>query len=251
VNYEKNNSLNPIDNIKNYLNYINENKDIPIICKYVIYFSLFDILGKYVFPNEKSHCKKYKKLINCYSSWKYKNYISSLQLECILTHINKKLKTLIKAKIGNNSLTHNHFFNKIVDADEVDFTEEKLKEGLSSSQLEIYESNINTIHQARYDNLFYRLRCFIVHELRLPTPNALNFDENSEVPIYFCYSKILNEGEEVKKLKLGTPEYRLWFSPKVILLILEECIEKTRGKINYDYNVIFEDIPKCWIGKRI
>jgi len=115
----------------------------------------------------------------------------------------------------------------------------------------LYEKNINTIHQAKYDNLFYRLRCFVVHELRLPTPNALDLDENSMVPMYFCYSKMLNEEKEVEKIKLGTPEYRLWFSPKVILLILEECIEKTRGEINYEYNEIFELIPKCWIGKKV
>ncbi|GAH73859.1 unnamed protein product, partial [marine sediment metagenome] len=64
-------------------------------------------------------------------------------------------------------------------------------------------------------------------------------------------SKILNEEKEGEKIKLETPEYRLWFSPKVILLILEECIKETRGKINYDYAAIFEDIPKCWIGKKV
>jgi hypothetical protein len=214
-----NNTSNPIENIKNFLSRINENRDIPTICKYVIYFSLFDILGKYAFPKEKSHCEKYKKLINHYSSWKYKNYISSLQLEYMLSHISKELRVLIKTKINNNPLTDNNFFSKIVPADEVDFTEEKLKEGLSTSQLKLYEKNINTIHQARYDNLFYKLRCFVVHELRLPTPNALDLDENSEVPMYFCFSKILNEKKSAEEMKLGTSEYRLWFSPKVILLI--------------------------------
>ena len=251
MKYKTNDSSNPIENIKNYLRCINENRNIPTICKYVIYFSLFDILGKYTFPNENSHCEKYKKLINYYSSWKYKSYISSLQLECMLRHISKELRTLIKAKIDNNPLTYNNFRHKIVPADEVDFTEEKLKEGLNSSQLKLYEKNINAIHQARYDNLFYRLRCFVVHELRLPTPNALNLNENSEIPMYFGFSKILNEGKGVEEIKLGTSEYKLWFSPKVILLILEECIEKTSGKINYDYNEIFKPVPKCWIGKKI
>jgi hypothetical protein len=153
----------------------------------------------------------------------------------MLTHINRDLRPFIEAKINKNPLTDNNFFSEIVPADEVDFAEEKLKEGLNSFQLELYEKNIGAIHQARYDNLFYRLRCFVVHELRLPTPNALNLDENSEMPMYV----IFNDG------------YRLWFSPKVILLILEECIEKTNGKINYDYNDIFKPIPKCWIGKRI
>jgi len=248
VKHKTNDLSNPIENIKNYLSRINENSNIPTICKYVIYFSLFDILGKYTFPNENSYCEKYKKLINHYSSWKYKSYISSLQLKCMLTHINKELRPFIKAKISKNPLTDNNFFSKIVPADEVDFTEEKLKEGLNSFQLELYEKNIDAIHQARYDNLFYRLRCFVVHELRLPTPNALNLDENSEIPMYVSFTEILKGAEEIK---LGTSEYRLWFSPKVILLILEECIEKTNGKINYDYNDIFKPIPKCWIGKRI
>ena len=100
MKHKTNNLSNPIENIKNFLSCINENRNIPSICKYVIYFSLFDILGKYTFPDEKSHCEKYKKLINHYSSWKYKSYISSLQLECILTHISKELRTLIKTKIN-------------------------------------------------------------------------------------------------------------------------------------------------------
>ena len=251
MDYKTKNSSNNIENIKNYLNYINGNKNIPSICKYLTYFSVFDIFGKIAFPNEKSHCEKYKKLINCYSSWKYKSYISSLQLECKLKHISKELRPLIKAKIDNNPLIYDNFFSKIVPADEVDFTEEKLKEGLNSSQLELYEKNIDTIHQAKYDNLFYRLRCFVVHELRLPTPNALDLDENSMVPMYFCFSEILNEEKGVEEMKLGTPEYRLWFSPKVILLILEECIEKVREKINYNYNDIFKPTPKYWIEKKI
>ena len=251
MSYKTNNSSILIEKIKNFVNSINKNKNIPPICKYLTYFSLFDILGKYTFPNENSHREKYIKLIDYYSSWKYKHYISSLQLECMLMHISKELRPFIKAKIDNNPLTNNNFFSKIVSADEVDFTEEKLKEGLSSLQLKLYEKNINVIHQARYDNLFYRLRCFVVHELRLPTPNALDLDEDSEVPLYFSFSKILNEGKGVEKIRLGKSEYRLWFSPKVILLILEECMEKTSGKINYDYNEIFKLIPKCWIGKRI
>ncbi len=113
MNNKTKNSSNSIENIKSYLNDISENKNIPNICKYVIYFSLFDILGKHAFPNEKSHCEKYKKLINHYSSWKYKSYISSLQLECILKlkQTNKKLRNLIKAKIDENSLTYNNFYH--------------------------------------------------------------------------------------------------------------------------------------------
>lgn len=145
------------------------------------------------------------------------------------------MRNAIKSKIDRNPLTCNNFFYKVVSADEVDFTEETLKEGLSNSQLELYEKNINEIHQARYDNLFYRLRCFIVHELRLPTPNALDLNENSDVPIYYCFAS----------------EYRLWFSPKIISLILEECIKKLEEDITYDYENIFEPIPKCWINKKI
>jgi len=249
VNYKTNSSSILIENIKNYLNYINGNKNIPSICKYLTYFSVFDILGKLAFP-KKGHRERYKELINYYSSWKYKSYISSLQLECILKHVSKELRTLIKAKIDINPLTYNNFFNKLrIPADKVDFTEEKLKEGLSGSQLKLYEKNMNTIHKARYDNLFYKLRCFVVHELRFPNPpNASNVDENSEEPVYFSYSKILNEEKEAEKIKLE-PGYRLYFSPKLILLILEECIEKTKGEINYDDNYYknFEATPKCWI----
>ena len=252
MNYKTKNTSILIEKIKNYLNYINGNKNIPSICKYATYFSVFDILGKLVFPNEKSHCKKYKKLINHYSSWKYKSYISSLQLECILKDIkNKELKNQIKAKIDISRLkTCNIFrYEPKMPVDKVDFTEEKLKEGLSNSQLKLYEKYKGKIHKARYDNLFYKLRCFVVHELRFPNPpNASDIDINSEEPLYFSYTEILNEEKEARKIKLES-SCRLYFSPKLILLILEECIEKSKGKINYDdnYYKLFEATPKCWI----
>lgn len=72
------------NSIKDAKKYVDVSSNIQNIHRYLIYFSLLDILGKYAFPNEKSHCERYKQLIWRYSSWKYKNYISSLQLECIL-----------------------------------------------------------------------------------------------------------------------------------------------------------------------
>ncbi|OGD17362.1 hypothetical protein A2V47_00355 [Candidatus Atribacteria bacterium RBG_19FT_COMBO_35_14] len=209
---------------------IDENKNIEGIHKYIIYFSLLDVLGKYAFPNKK-HNERYKKLLQCFSCWKYKKYISSLQLECKLDQINKNLAVVIRKKINMNPLTHDHFFNKIVDSDEVDFTEDKLKEGLTELELGIYNKNISAIHEARYDNLFYKLRCFVIHEYRLPTPNALNLDENSLVPIYYCFNN----------------QYRLWFSPKIISLILDECIEKIKVLNIHSYEDVFEFVPKCWI----
>lgn len=209
---------------------IDENKDIKDIHKYIVYFSLLDVLGKYAFPN-KNHNERYKKLLQSFSCWKYKNIISSLQLECKLGQIDENLAAVIRKKINMNPLTHDHFFNKIVDADEVDFTEDKLKEGLTESELELYDNNISTIHKARYDNLFYKLRCFVVHEYRLPTPNALDLDENSLVPIYYCFDN----------------QYRLWFSPKIISLILDECIEKIKVLNIRSYKDVFEFVPECWI----
>ena len=237
------------------MNYINGNKNIPIICKYLAYFSLFDILTNCAFPDNKMpQCEKYKKFINNYSNWKYKSYISYLQLECKLKEIkNEDLKKQIKEKIDISRVkTYDFFRHKPmcpIFADEVDFTEEKLKEGFTDSQLKLYEKNINKIHQARYDNLFYKLRCFVVHELRFPNPpKASNIDINSEEPLYFTYTEILNEEKEEKEIKLKS-SCRLYLSPKLILLILEECIEKSKGEINYDdnYYKIFEATPKCWI----
>lgn len=214
---------------------IDSNKYINNIHKYIIYFSLLDVLGKYAFYDEKKHSIRYKKLIQCFSCWKYKNYISSLQLECKLTQINKNLATSIKNIININPLTYDHFLNKVVDADEVDFTEDKLKEGLSESQMILYDKNISEIHQARYDNLFYKLRCFVVHEHRLPIPNSLDLNENSLVPQYFCFEN----------------DYRLWFSPKIISIILDECIDKIKLINTLNYNEAFDLVPKYWIEKRI
>ena len=223
----------------------------------VVYFSLFDILTNCAFPSKSNmgQGEKYINFINRYSSWKYKSYISYLQLECILKDIkNEDLKNQIKAKIDISRLkTYNIFRHKPkMPVDKVDFTEEKLKKGLSSSQLKLYEKYKVKIHKARYDNLFYKFRCFVVHELRLPIPNASNIYVNSEEPLYFKYTEILNEEKEGKRIKLE-PSCRLYFSPKLILLILEECIKKSKEEINYDdnYYKLHEAIPKCWIGKKV
>lgn len=212
---------------------IDSSTHIEGIHKYIIYFSLLDVLGKYAFHNEKDHSRRYKRLIQCFSNWKYKNHISSLQLECILGQINKDLATLIKNKL--TPLTYDIQMNRVIDADEVDFTKDKMTEGLSESELLIYNKNISTIYQAKYDNLFYRLRCFIVHEHRVPTPNATDFDENSLIPQYVCFDN----------------SYRLWFSPKIISIILDECIEKVKLINGINYDDVFKPIPKCWIGKQI
>jgi len=119
----------------------------------------------------------------------------------------------------------------------------------SGSQLEIFENEMITIHRARYDNLFYKLRCSVVHELRLPNPpNDSDMYINIEEPLYFKYTDILNEGKKPKDIKLET-SCRLYLSPKLILLILEECIEKSKEIINYDdnYYKLFKATPKCWI----
>ena len=260
MNCKRINSTFLIKNIKNFLNRIKGNKNIPILLKYLAYFSIFDILTNCAFPrksgmNKKlTQCKKYKKFINNYSNWKYKSYISYLQLECKLKEIkNEDLKKQIEEKIDISRVKSDGFFRhnpmRPIFADKVDFTEEELKDGLSSSLLDIFGRNITTIHQARYDNLFYKFRCFVVHELRFPNPpNASNIDVNSEEPLYFKYTEILNEEKEAEEIKLES-SCRLYFSPKLILLILEECIEKSKEEINYDdsYYKIFEATPKCWI----
>ncbi len=212
---------------------IDSSAHIEGIHKYIIYFSLLDVLGKYAFHKEKHHSCRYKNLIQCFSNWKYKNHISSLQLECILDQTNKDLATIIRNKL--TPLIYDIQMNRVIDADEVDFTEDKLKEGLSDSELLVYNQNIPTIYQAKYDNLFYRLRCFIVHEHRVPTPNATDFDENSLIPQYVCFEN----------------SYKLWFSPKIISIILDECIEKVKLINGINYDDVFKPIPKCWIGKQI
>ena len=259
-----NNSSILIEKIKTFVTSINENKNIPIICKYLVYFSVFDILTSCAFlykngmNNKLTQCGKYKIFINHYSNWKYKSYISYLQLECILKDIkNKDLKNQIKEKIEISRVKTDEFFyhnpTEPIFADKVDFTEQELKKGLNSSQLEISVKDMNKIHQARYDNLLYKLRCFVVHELRFPDPpNGSDTYINIEKPLYFKYTEILNEEKEPKEMKLESG-CRLYLSPKLILLILEECIEKSKREINYDdnYYKIFEATPKCWVGEKI
>ncbi|MDD5014040.1 MAG: hypothetical protein PHW73_02915 [Atribacterota bacterium] len=221
-----------IENIKND---IDNNCSIEDIHKYIIYFTLFDVLGNYAFPKKK-HNEKYKELIQCYSNWKYKNYISSQQLKFILDKINEpSLRKILRKKIDEKFLPY-IYSPQTVKADKVDFTEKEIKKILNNPQSSVSEESKKNINRAKYDNLFYKLRCEIVHEHKILGDNPFeDIDKDSLDPLYFCF---------IVKSK---NEYALWLPPKLIPVILGECIKNMKRVITYNYVDIRDVFPKCWI----
>lgn len=221
--------------IKNIKHKIDKDKS-SFVGRYIIYFSLFDVLAKYAFPNEKSPRLRYKKLLNRYSEWEYKKYISITQLKCLVEgpncKIHEDLKKAIKIKV-NNKLSQKEIISEVISSPKCfDFTIEELKADLTAKQMKAFNEKVNIIYKARYDSLFYDFRCYCVHEFRFPTPNAIDLNENSHTPQYY---HLMNSG------------YILWIPPGVISLIFEQCYKNLKKDAKIDPYKIFGGIPICWI----
>jgi len=95
--------LNEIEeHIKYFLNAINKIKENtdginPANLRYPIYFILLDVLAKYAFPTEEESGERFINLIDSYSNWEYRNYVSILLLNDLLK-IEKEKNVLKKIK---------------------------------------------------------------------------------------------------------------------------------------------------------
>jgi len=169
--------------ISNLSNKIDNNKEMFGFFFYNAYFSLFDVITKYAFPNETCLIYKYRNLISKYSDWLYKNYLSITQLNCLINRGDGKLNNSILKKHFQQKIDQKGLFaikNGIIDNPEkYDFTIDELMSGMNKKQMGEFIQKKELIMKARYDSLFYYMRCLCVHGLQFPTPNALEFIQES------------------------------------------------------------------------
>lgn len=225
---------------------IGENKGIYGFFAYNAYFSLFDLLSNYAFPKDKLR-SRYVKLISKYSDWLYKRYVSIVQLNCLINNDSKFsdsiLRTIFQNKINRKGLFS--IRNGMIDEPKkYDFKIEELMSGLNKEQMNEFIKKKHTILKARYDSLFYYMRCLCVHGLQFPTPNAPNFKEDGYTPSYYVML-------DVNKIvgQIVNPEYVLWFPPNLIKNLFNECFENIRQEAIISPQQIFRPYYVYWIDQ--
>lgn len=204
-----------------------------------IYFILLDILAKYAFPNENKGNMRFLNLIDSYSNWEYKNYVSILLLKDLL-EIEKNKKCFKenkdyedlweKVNETRNKWGQNLQKGKIYIPKEADLTIDKF------NFLNKDNRYWGLIKKCRYSSCIYQMRNGIIHDFTSPSaPDWCNESaEVIKVPRYF-YSSEINA-------------YTLRISHKFIPILLEECFSNlkvdTMQKINkYDPYKIYKKYP--------
>ncbi|MFZ7122076.1 MAG: hypothetical protein ACOWWH_14140 [Eubacteriaceae bacterium] len=234
--------------ISNLSKNIDNNKKLFGFFSYNAYFSLYDVITKYAFPEERYLINRYRKLIRKYSDWLYKDYISITQLNCLINSGDGKLKNSILREPFQQKINQKGLFAiqyGIIDSPEkYDLTLDELKVGLDTDQMEEFERKRNLIIKARYDSLFYYMRCLCVHGLQFPTPNALNSKQDGYTPMYFVMSEINDTNG-----KISNPKYILWFPPNLISNLFKECVKNLYKDSVVNPEDIFKPYYVCWIDQ--
>lgn len=234
--------------ISNLSNKLDNNKETFGFFLYNAYFSLFDVISKYAFPNESRLIYRYRKLISKYSDWLYKNYLSITQLNCLINRDDGKL---------NNSILKQHFQRKIdqkglfaikngiiKNPEKYDLTMDELMQGLNKNQMIEFKQKKKIIIKARYDSLFYYMRCLCVHGLQFPTSNPAEFKQDGYTPRYYVMSEFNNTVGEIIN-----PEYVLWFPPNLISELFKECLCNLHRDAVTKPEDIFKGYYVCWIDQ--
>lgn len=222
------------ENIKNFLNSIksikeNTDKIKPDILRYPTYFILLDILAQFSFPNEEGVGKRFKNLIDSYSNWEFRNYVSILLLKFLLKiekekkcfKENKKFKDL-EEKVNK---VRNKWGQRVLSPKEADLTIE---------EFELFKKNRywKLIKMSRYPSVIYELRNHMIHNLRFPKPKDPLDTTDIQEPYYY----ILNDS------------YELCIPAEFISILVEKCSNNLKEKVlqeisKYDPYKIFKIMP--------
>lgn len=228
--------LNAIKKIKENADEIN-----PANLRYPIYFILLDVLAKYAFPNEEGGGKRFINLIDSYSNWEYRNYVSILLLKDLLKierekkcfKENKEYEDLEKkVNEARNKWGQGLQLYSFYNPKEADLTIEEFKS---------FEGNRywKLIKKCRYSSCIYQMRNGFIHDFAFPgAPNLFhNRDVDKQTP-YYCTCE---------------NSYRLCIPAGIISILVEKCSSNLKEKIMQETNKhdpykIFKDMPG-WFPK--
>jgi hypothetical protein len=211
--------------------------------RYILLMVLLDTLSKCVFPSLRSkkdkprNKERFLKLINKYSNWKYKDYVSLIQLQhslnedqpCtelskinsnkIINWLRSRIVQLVKYLLnqGHQDTELREMIKRIIDSwprwrilrpEESDL---KIQNFQTFRHKECWKE----IKNSTYANLLWQMRNSLIHELRL-RGKGMNISSDDSTPYYHGATTMSNEYSK-------DHSWELYIPPKVISEIVFEC----------------------------
>lgn len=194
--------------------------DLPEHFRRILLLSLLDTLSKCAFPKESKNRKRFVDLINYYSDWKYKDYVSLPQLRYLLLEVEgcEEFKREVETRISK--WPH----GGILRPDEAD---------PHLNELDRFRCGIwrKQIERARYPSLLWRMRNFAVHEFRNPGKGWAFTNDNSTSYYHGC----IDQNGFFKSWELYMP-------CEVVSRIVQKCSENLKAEFErkgFDPNASF------------
>lgn len=207
------------ENIDSFFGWVNDQRkeinDLTTKCpsscelyRRILLLSLLDMLSKCAFPNEVKNRKRFVRLIDCYSDWKYKDYVSLSQLRCILIKkgVCQKLRSEIEKRINNLVKGEIHRPEK------ADITIQELA-NFKCTKCE------KLIEDARYSSLLWQMRNYALHEFRRVGRGMASISSNHSTPF-------IHELQELN----GSVSWELYIPSNVISQITQNSSNNLEQK---------------------
>ncbi|MCP4259556.1 MAG: hypothetical protein GY774_18905 [Planctomycetes bacterium] len=199
------------ENIKSFFGWVVDQRKtidkLPEHFRRILLLVLLDTLSKCAFPKERKNRKRFVDLIDHYSDWKYKDYVSLTQLRHLLLETEgcEDLKSEVETRISK--WPH----GRILLPNEAN---------PHLNELDMFRCGIwhEQIERARYPSLLWRMRNLAVHEFRNPGKGWAITNDNS-APYYHGY--LDNTG--------ALESWELYISCEVISKILLNSSDKLKA----------------------
>ena len=205
-----------------------DNYDLPHHRR-ILLLSLLDTLARCAFPKH-SNKKRFVCLIDCYSGWEHKDYVSLPQLRYLLHKTNEcqDLKAEVESRIRKWPK------HRILRPDEADPLMGEL------DQFRQGKCGQSNIEKARYASLLWKMRNFAVHEFRTPGQGMPLSNDNS-TPYYHGCSVMGFQPDSGKPYILPeSHSWELYIPPEVVSSLVLSCSDnlkrdfKQKGRNPYD-----------------
>ena len=180
---------------------------LPDLFRRTLLLSLLDMLAKCAFPEVTGNRKRFVDVIDHYSAWKYKDYVSLTQLQYLLAEkhgVCLDLKTEVESRLNKRTRSG------IRRSSEEDPQVSDLSRFAQSECSKL-------IKKARYASLLWDMRNFAIHEFRPPGKGWALSSDNS-TPYY----------HGLLDMDSGVRSWELYVSPEVISTIVASCVDNLK-----------------------
>jgi len=161
----------------------------------LLILSLLDTLSKSVFPTNRNNRERFITLLDRFSNWNYRQFVSLSQLDYLINN-NSDLKSFLRAKINK------YPDSVILRPEEADVSCDEISKYCSTDELLLVE-------KARYVSLLWTLRNSLAHSF-MPPGNGMAISNNNSTPYYH---------ESMLK-----GHWDLYIHPQVLALITRQTI---------------------------